>query len=110
MMMEGVAMLLPAPVPPPLLLLVVGPLPAASSVSTRMTRFGHELSMRRAAAITSSMTCAGCAARVESATCVRAGSEAGEVPRKPVSVDVYRCVTLRKKGSPKCTGAGRPRW
>ena len=52
----------------------------------------------------------GCAARVDSAICVRAGRDAGDEPRKPVSVDVYRCVTRCKNGSPKCIGAGRPRW
>jgi hypothetical protein len=42
---------------------------------------------------------------------VREDGEGGrDVPRKPKSVDTYRCVTLRSKGSPKCTGAGRLRW
>ena len=102
-----------------LLLLLLLPLPAAAVVwaepvvsreRTSMTRCGHELSTRRAAAMTSSMTGDGCVARVQSATCVSVGSEAGDVPRKPESVEVYRCVTPRRKGSPKCTGAGRPTW
>ena len=49
------------------------------------------------------------AARVVSATCVSAGSDARDESRKPERVEVCRCVTLRKKGSAKCTGAGRPR-
>jgi hypothetical protein len=56
------------------------------------------------------MIAGGCAARVDRAMCVRAGRDAGEEPRKPVRVDVYRCVTRCRNGSPKCIGAGRPRW
>jgi len=52
----------------------------------------------------------GCVARVVRAIWVREGRDAGNVPRKPQSVEVYRCVTLRRNGSPKCTGAGCPRW
>ena len=88
----------------------VGVLPVESRERTSMTRWGHVLSTRLAAASTSSMTEGGCVARVERAIWVREGRDAGDVPRKPQRVDVYRWVTSRKNGSPKCTGAGRPRW
>ena len=117
--MEGVAVPLPpcvqvalaaeAAAAAEVMVLGVGVLPVASRERTSITRCGQVLSTRFAAARTSSMMEGGWVARVVRAICVREGRDAGDEPRKPQSVDVYKCVTLRRKGSPKCIGAGRPR-
>jgi hypothetical protein len=50
-----------------------------------------------------------CGARGEGEMCERGERYVGEVPRKSVSGDVYRCAAPRRNRSPKSTGAGRPR-